>query len=92
MTRLKRTKEQWQTLLAEQADSGLTISKFCEQKQITKSAFYQWRKRLAGSQQDVDNPLDWLSLPLSERGERTDGWQIELTLPKGIILRMNQNS
>lgn len=38
----------WQAIFAQQAESDLSISRFCKQQKINTSSFYAWRKRLAG--------------------------------------------
>jgi hypothetical protein len=87
MAHSKRTPEQWQQLLAEQADSGLTIKAFCEQKQLTLSNFYLWRKKLSGSD-TLPAADNWLSLPVTQPAPAAQ-WQMELRLPGGVVLRMH---
>lgn len=36
----------WRSLIQEQAASGLSVAKFCEQRQIAVPTFYVWRSRL----------------------------------------------
>ena len=33
----------WRTVIGEQARSGLTITAFCQQRQLPKSGFYHWK-------------------------------------------------
>ncbi len=45
--RITRSQEQWQTIIAAQQTSGLTILDYCEQQQLTTSSFYAVRKKLS---------------------------------------------
>jgi transposase-like protein len=39
----------WIRLIAEQGESGETVGAFCQERGLTTSQFYTWRKRLRGS-------------------------------------------
>ena len=58
MGRPYRSKEQarlyWQDVLERWQESGLTISQFCREHQITDSGFYTWRKKLLASSPAVE--------------------------------------
>lgn len=45
----QRSAVEWQTLLAQFAASGLTVSAFCQREAISEGSFYRWRAQLAGS-------------------------------------------
>ena len=36
----------WGGVIEEHANSGLSVKKFCQQKQLAQSTFYAWRKRM----------------------------------------------
>ena len=38
--------QSWDTILSEQADSGLTKKAFCEQRGLNAATFYYWQRRL----------------------------------------------
>ena len=38
--------QSWDTILNEQADSGLTKKAFCEQRGLNPATFYYWQRRL----------------------------------------------
>jgi hypothetical protein len=88
MTKTRRTRQQWQQLINEQPDSGLTIHDYCQQQHLNVSGFYLWRKKLAAESENV-SAADWLSLPAADLPGHTGDWQIELLLPGGVTLRMN---
>jgi transposase-like protein len=54
----------WREILNRQADSGLSVCKFCATEGISEASFYAWRKKLR--QRDNDAPR----LPKARR--RTD--------------------
>jgi transposase-like protein len=89
----RRTPDDWQTIIDQYQASGLKASEFCRQNNITASNFYVWRKKLLGetnleqnldarSHTDVDT---WQLIPPSQREQ---SWDIELSLPGGVTLRM----
>lgn len=45
----KRTRklEQWRSRMQRFRASGLSVTRFCEQEQVSMPSFYLWRKRLA---------------------------------------------
>jgi transposase-like protein len=45
--RVRRSAEQWSSLMAEHADSGLSIAAFCRERGLTVSSFHAWRRRLS---------------------------------------------
>ena len=46
MKKIFRSKKQWQKIVLSQPTSGLSISQYCNSKNINLSNFYAWRKRL----------------------------------------------
>ena len=94
--RKHRTPEQWQALVDQQRDSGLSASKFCKQENIGYASFCNWRKRLsdpstndsAGSSEA--SFLDLSSLMGSSHSSGP-GWNIVLSLGNGVELRLRQS-
>jgi len=85
MTQRKHSREQWQQLINEQVDSGLSVAAFCRKTQLSVSSFYQWRKKFDAVEPELN---DWLALP-GAASAPADDWQIELALPGGVVLRMS---
>ena len=94
--RKHRTPEQWQALVDQHRDSGLSASQFCKQENIGYSSFCNWRKRL--SDQPTDNSTDSgeasfldLSSLMGTSPSSGLGWNIVLSLGNGVELRQSQN-
>lgn len=87
----RRTRSDWESLIAEQKASGLTIEQFCRQYELTQSNFYLWRKRLSQPIQkkatQTDQTTPWLQVAVPDTNP-TPTWDIELDLPNGVTLRM----
>jgi transposase len=43
-------REYWSKLIAEQEASGKAVAPFCRERGLGEATFYQWRKRLRGSE------------------------------------------
>ena len=48
--RNESTEAVWRDRLARFGESGLTVKEFCRTEGVSDPSFYQWRKRLEGSQ------------------------------------------
>ncbi|TQV65603.1 IS66 family insertion sequence element accessory protein TnpB [Exilibacterium tricleocarpae] len=89
-----RTAEQWQTLVDQFKDSGLSTKKFCANHGIGYANFCNWRRRL--STPDTDQPKSLGSTPqfidlgsLDRPGQRR--WDIILKLGNGVELCLSQS-
>ena len=94
--RKHRTPEQWQFLVDQQRDSGLSAMQFCKQENIGYASFCNWRKRLSDHPVSVDSNsseagfLDLSSL-MGASPSSGPGWNIVLSLGNGVELRLSQN-
>lgn len=91
MKKTRRTHQQWQQLVSDWQHSGQTIAEFCVSHHVTPSNFYLWRKRLDTDVTETTLP-PWIALsaPAGNYGVNGNDWQLELSLPGGVILRMKQ--
>jgi putative transposase len=94
-----RTPEQWQALVDQQRDSGLSASQFCIQQNIGYANFCKWRNRLSSlptplvvpsASSDEASFLDLSSLIGAPHSSGL-GWNIVLSLGNGVELRLSQN-
>jgi transposase-like protein len=46
----------WREILKRQADSGLSVRKFCATEAISEPSFYAWRKKLREREKDGTRP------------------------------------
>ena len=96
--RQRRTRQEWQALLDKQPCSGLSIQRFCQSEGITPSSFYVWRTKLRRGEPRAADPLGavesmadspWIALtPPATQPDETVVWDVELSLPRGAVLRM----
>ena len=45
-------RQEWDAILSEQANSGLTKKAFCEQRGLNAATFYYWQRRLRATQEE----------------------------------------
>ena len=97
----RRSRAQWQSLIEQAERSPLSVSAFCAAQGVSTASFYLWRKRLrveaspepaAGAGVAAGEFLDLgvLAAPAGEAGERAGGWELELTLGGGLVLRLRR--
>jgi hypothetical protein len=88
----RRTRAQWQALTARAARSPLSVAAFCRQEGVSTASFYTWRKRL-GAGAPPTGESAFLDLGTLEAGGATaagTGWEIELDLGAGAVLRLRR--
>jgi hypothetical protein len=87
-TNKKRSRVDWEALMARYEISDLTQREFCVQQGLAYSSFCYWRKRLhtiEAVENSTPPPLIELpSLPSSELRP----WRVELDLGQGVVLRL----
>jgi len=89
-----RNADQWHALFEQQKNSGLGIAAFCQQKNLTTSNFYTWRKKLKGALEPSDSGSnDWQPIEPAAASANSgvavnSVWDLELTLPGGAVLRL----
>ncbi|MFA5627761.1 MAG: transposase [Thiohalomonadaceae bacterium] len=89
--RKHRTPDQWQTLIDQQLDSGLSAVQFCNQHDIGYASFYNWRKRLSTTAAPESEETGFLDLSSLMAGTTGPAWNIVLSLGNGVELRLSQN-
>lgn len=77
----KKVKE-WSELIRQQQQSGLSVTAFCRERGFSDQTFYNWRKRLAGSE-----PVRF-ALVAADATAAAEQLPIELLLVSGDRLRI----
>jgi transposase-like protein len=90
-TYTRRSQQQWQNIINDFTESGLSGAQFCKQNDIRYASFSKWRKRLTQNR----NPLEQSASSFIDLGQLTDNtdassWHITLKLGNGIELVLSQ--
>ena len=95
----RRSRAQWQSLIAGAERSPLSVRRFCASQGISTASFYLWRRRLvAEAAAPMAEPVGFLDLgeldlqaPAGEQAPRPSGaWELELALGQGLVLRLRR--
>ena len=81
--------QSWDTILNEQADSGLTKKAFCEQRGFNVATFYYWQRRLRVSQEQSSGGFQRV-LPAREHELTVCILGHEVTLRSSSVLTLAQ--
>jgi len=89
---VRRTREQWETLVAEHQASQLSAPEFCKQHDIAYASFSKWRTKLKSaiaepSSSNTIAPFVELTAPTNSQIIESQ-WHIELDLAPGVQLRI----
>jgi putative transposase len=74
--------KKWSELIQQQQQSGLSVTAFCRKHSFSDQTFYNWRKRLAGSE-----PVRF-ALVATDATAAAEQLPIELILASGDRLRI----
>jgi hypothetical protein len=94
-TRSRRSRAQWQALIARAEQSELSITEFCQRESVSTASFYTWRNRLSPGVEPVSAPVstgtDFIDLgAFGEGNDSAAAWVIELDLGAGMVLRLRR--
>jgi putative transposase len=89
--RMRRSAEEWRTIVARQAESGRTVEGFCQEEGLSRSVFNRWRVRLARGTSTA-SPRRARPKPFLELGEfsSTSAPTVRLELGGGIVLTISR--
>ena len=92
----RRSRAEWQFLIARAEGSPLSVRAFCAAQGISTASFYLWRKRLGADIEPVA-PVAASFLDLGELdaharagADCAGGWEVELALGDGLVLRLRR--
>lgn len=87
-SRRRRTRAQWQRVLAAQAASGLSQQAYCTRHHIAYSSFCRWKRELSGA----EPPTGSAFIELTPAAVVTElRWDVELELGEGVFLRLRRS-
>ena len=87
---IRRTPEQWQTLVDQWQRSGQSMTRFCEDQRIGYTSFCHWRKRLTEDGAAPESAASFIDLGALSSSCAERGWTIVLSLGNGVELRLSQ--
>jgi len=92
----RRSPEQWQNIIDQQLESGLSQKAFCQSQGISLATFTNWKRKLkypdeSATHHQPKQHRDWIEFEthLPEQSPGTD-WHMELELPGGVVLRIRR--
>ena len=95
--RARRSAAQWQELVERFEGSGQTRGRFCAAHGLALSTFDLWRRKLGATPASVDEPHpDPVFVELTNPAQTsppstgTGGWEVELELGAGVVLRLRR--
>ena len=100
--RIRRSADQWQSIVRDQEYSGLKAPAYCESSGISYQSFMKWRQRFRTDNSTTDNPgtafVELTQTPMPGTTELTQcelnttgsSTLIELSLGAGIELRISR--
>lgn len=82
--RIRRDRQFWQTTLADQANSELTIAAYCREHELSQGSFYNWKKRLSQTRPPTCQPKPEQQAPLGDTAGADISSLIELTVASSV--------
>ena len=91
-TRRHRTREEWTRIIDDQDASGLSQRAYCERHGITVSSFHNAKARLRETALVAVAQPAFVGVTVDESpvSPPTYGWDVELTLGDGVVLRLRR--
>lgn len=65
----KRSKEDWQQLVEEYNNSGLSLTNWCKEKNISKSTIYPYVKKYSKGNVEITSQ-QWGTIDISDKSKR----------------------
>ena len=84
--RVRRSREEWEGILARHRASGLSELAFCRREKISRSSLAKWRRRIADASPN-DGAFIELTTPPRSGAFSENTREFEITLPGDVVLR-----
>ena len=93
--RVSRTPDQWQSLFDRFEQSGQSRDQLCHEQGISLSSFSRWRTKLRKQALAKPTPSESplfteLTSAVQPEGSPVSGWDIELQLGAGVLIRLRR--
>ena len=89
----RRSPDQWQALVNQWQDSGLSMQSFCKKNNLAYQSFCNWKAKLATASQVDQAEAAPAFIDLSNVTQPAQSnWQITLKLADGIELQLSQQT
>lgn len=91
----RRSQEEWQALISQWQQSGLSAANFCKQYHLGSASFYKWRQRFENANNSVKKPLttappEFIDITALSSTADSQGWNIVLNLGGGLSLTLSR--
>jgi len=73
----------WREVIRDQAASGLSISAFCREQEVSPASFFSWRRRLAAEGRE-EGAGKFVSIELAPPESQARQPTFEVALPNGL--------
>ncbi|NLQ19201.1 IS66 family insertion sequence element accessory protein TnpB [Marinomonas sp. M1K-6] len=88
----RRSSSEWQQIIGDQAESGLSAPQYCEQHQVSYASFSKWRQHFSGTKKPSDSMhSDFIDLSQVPALSGSGRWNITLRLGDGVELRLSRD-
>ncbi len=88
--KIRRSRPEWQQIVTDFEESGLSAQEFCNHRQIAYSSFGKWRSLLQKGHRKPAQPTAFLEVtPLDPP---VSHWDVELELGPGMYLRLRSRN
>lgn len=88
----RRSSTQWQQIVDDQAQSGLSAPQYCQKHHVSYASFCQWRQRFSQAKALSDDPhSDFIDLSQIPTFSGSGRWNISLSLGDGVELRLSRD-
>ena len=90
----RRTPQQWQQLVNEFDPCHQSLHAYCKKKSIGSSSFYKWKAKLnKPDSAEKEEPPAFIPIKMPSQAimHPASGWDVELELGHGLVLRISQS-
>ncbi|TYL46658.1 IS66 family insertion sequence element accessory protein TnpA [Marinomonas sp. IMCC 4694] len=90
----RRSSSEWQQIIDDQAESGLSAPQYCKQHQVSYASFSKWRQYFSGGKTSPEaSHSNFINLSqMSALSDSHSGrWNITLCLGDGVELRLSRD-